>query len=103
MCAYPVPALKEPLLRSFLTYQRTHCAPKQTNGTLLWHFTELDYVSAFLLLWHCESLESRSWVWFLHSSPLRGLGWGRGRDGAVERSGVTAFPALRVQSNSACV
>lgn len=51
MCAYPVPAFEETLLRSFLTYQRTHCAPKQTNGTLLWHFTELDYVSAFLRLW----------------------------------------------------
>lgn len=38
--------------------------------------------------------------------PVEGAsGWGRGRDGgggAVERSGVTALPALRVQSNSAC-
>lgn len=48
-----------------------------TNVTLLWHFTELEYISASLFLWHCESLESRSYIWFTQSTLLEVLWVGR--------------------------
>lgn len=50
--------------------------------------------------YHCESLESRSQVWFIQSTLLGGSWMGMG---AVGRLGVTAdVPNPWVQSNSLC-
>lgn len=61
---------------------------------VLWHFTELEYTSAFLFLWHCENLESRSQVWFIQPVPLGGLWVGMGTAEGSEVATNTPVPGL---------
>lgn len=66
----------------------------KTNVTLLWHLTELEYISAFLFLWHCENLESRSQVWFIQPAPPGGLWVGMGAAEGSEVATDTPVPGL---------